>query len=492
MRIKVVALVLALVLGLAVPTAAVTATEDDAGAVTLSPHSGPNGQYASVSGGELAVEFGALNDEAVTTADNVFNVTADTDCAARVWVEIENVTAYRGDERSNPVDSEANAAIIAPNDTLQVGLAVDTRGTTPNPGSMTVHAEETAACGGSSSNPTDPTTTPTSTDDTTTTTPNGTDESEFAVEVSVENGSDAGERVITVAATNTGEAEGTFVAEPEVDGTPVGSKAATLFPGETRELTFTWRPDEEGTYTLTVGGKTVMVDVATPNGPAPAFRVTALEPDDDEVAVGSTTRVVATVENTGDAAGTYTAVLTDNGTVVAEREVEVPAGERRDVTFEVSFDEGGEHELAVGDRSATVAVTGDRLVQIRDAAVQDDRVTPGNATTIAVTLENTGDVDGERELALRIAGVTVDTVTVSVPAGETRTVALGWTFDTPGIYSVGVSGVDAGEVTVQAGDSTTNRLLTSGLQVIAGVPLLVGLLLALWRREDIAALARSA
>lgn len=488
MRLKVLALVLALVLGLAVPTAAVTATEDDAGAVTLSPHSGPNGQYASVTGGELEVEFGALNDEAVTTADDVFNVTAETDCAARVWVEIENVTAYRSDDRSNPVDSEANATVLAPNETLQVGLSIDTTGANPDPGSMTVHAEETAACGGSSSGPT---TTPTSTDDTTTPDPTTTptDESEFAVDVAVENGSDAAERVITVAVTNTGDGEGTYVAEPRVEGAPIGTKSATVLPGETRELTFTWRADREGTYELDVGGQTVTIDVATTGGPA--FRVTDLEPAASEVPAGSDTEVVATVENTGSASGTYTAVLTDNGSVVAEREVTVPAGERREVAFEVAFEGTGTHELAVGDRTATVEVTAaERLVEIRDVTVQDREIAPGNATTIAVTLENTGDVDGERELELQVAGAGVDSVTVSVAAGETRTVTLSWTFDDPGIYPVAVSGVDGGEVTVGAGDTTVNRLLSSGLGVTAGIPLVVGLLLALWRRKDLATLVR--
>jgi hypothetical protein len=184
-------------------------------------------------------------------------------------------------------------------------------------------------------------------------------------------------------------------------------------------------------------------------------------------------------------------VLTDDGAVVAEQAVTVPAGERREVTFDVSFDETGTHELAVDDRTATVEVTAaDRLLEIRDATVQDSEIAPGNATTVAVTLENTGDVDGERELELQVAGAVVDSVTVSVPAGETRTVTLSWTFTDPGIYPVAVSGVDAGDVTVGAGDTTANRLLSSGLGVTAGVPVLAGLLLALWRREDLATLAR--
>lgn len=485
MRLTVVGLVLALVLGLAVPTAAVTATEDDAGAVTLSPHSGPNGQYATVSGGELEVEFDALNDEAVTTADDVFNVTSEVDCAARVWVEIENVTAYRGDDRSNPVDSEAEAAVLAPNETLQVGLSVDTTGADPDPGSMTVHAEETTSCGGSSGDAEDPTAT-TAPDDT----PTPTGESEFDVDVSVANGSDPAEREITVTATNTGDAEGTFTANPTVDGVPIGSKSTTVLPGETRELTFTWRADGEGVYELNVGGRAVTIDVARTGGPS--FRVTALEPAVSEVPAGTETRVVATVENTGSESGTYTAVLTDDGAVVAEREVTVPAGEHREVVFDVSFDEAGTHELAVGDQAATVEVTpADRLVEIRDATVQDREIAPGDATTVAVTLENTGDVDGERALELQVAGTAVDSITVTVPAGEARTVTLEWTLEEPGIYPVAVSGVDAGEVTVGAGGTTANRLLASGLQVTAGVPLLVGLLLALWRRDDLATMVRS-
>jgi hypothetical protein len=56
---KLVVVVVAALL-LAVPTAAVTGNEDDAGAVTMAPHSGPNGQYASVDGDDdLEVSFDA-------------------------------------------------------------------------------------------------------------------------------------------------------------------------------------------------------------------------------------------------------------------------------------------------------------------------------------------------------------------------------------------------------------------------------------------------
>lgn len=467
---------------LAVPTVAVTGSVDDAGAITMAPHSGPNGQYASVTGGEIEVSFDALNDDAVTTADDVFNVTNDADEPAEVWVEIENVTAYRHDDPTDRVDSEPDAVVLAPNETLQVGFELDTTDVVPSPGSMTVHAVGPSDVDGGS------------TGDAGSEQPAGTPVTddggpEMETDVTVSNGSAPTERVVTVTVSNEGDEAGTYTAEPTVDGTPIGTQTVTLLPGETRRLTFTYRFDGAGTYRVVVDGEMVRVTVAA--GVDAQFRVTDLAVPADDVTTGSETSVVATVANDGSESGTYTAVLLDDGTIVAEQPVTVPAGEQRTVSFAVTFAEPGEHELRVGDRRATVTVGGDRTIRVIDASVADGRVAPGNTTTISATVENTGDSAGEIALDLSVGGVVVDAVSVAVPAGETRTVTIQHRFETPGIYLVSVGDASAGEVVVQSGDATADRVLTSSLGVTVGLPLAVGVVLALWRRRLLTALLRS-
>jgi len=472
MRWKVVVLVLALILAMAVPTAAVTGSEDATEGVTMAPHDGPNGQYAAVTDGDVEISFDRLNDGATTTADDVFNVTNDGDTPREVWVEIDDATAYRHDDPADRVDSAADAVVLTPGETLQVGFAFDTADAAPEPDSMTVHANGTTEADDGD----DATETPTE--------PGG--EAEFRTDVSVDNGSSPTEKRITLAVSNDGNASGTYTASPTVDGEPIGSQTVTVAPGETREVTFTHRFDEPGTHRIEIGGMVRTITVAA--AVDARFVVTALSAADGEVTAGNATTVTATVENRGTAEGTYTAVLLDDGEVIAEQTVTVPAGERRAVTFTPTFDAVGDHELSVGEGTATVTVVAAGDLRVVDAGVDDEQLEPGESTMASATVENTGEEAGEISLDLTVAGVVVDTVAVTVPAGETRTVSVEHRFGTPGIYPVSFGGADAGEVTVQAGNTTADRVLNSSIGAIVGVPLVVGLVLAIWRRKLFAAI----
>lgn len=469
-RTLVVVLVVAAVV-LAVPTAAVTGSEDDAGAITMEPYDGPdgNGQYASIdASGDIEVAFDELNAEAVTTAHNVFTITADEDCAS-VWVEVDGATAYLGDDPSTPIDTSGDAVTVQEGDTISVGFEVATGGTAPDTDSMTVHAEECSPSNGGGGG--------------------GAPEFEVNITVDVDTEVDENttETTIRVVVTNTGNATGSTVVRPTVNGSVVGERPVTLDPGETREFTFSYRLTRPGTYVVRSNGETrrLVLDAT-----APEFRVTSLSAADATVRAGNATEVVATVENVGDEDGNYTAVLTDNGTAVATEQVFVPAGASRTVSFSPTFEQRGTHRLAVGSKRTTVTVEGAPTVRIVGTSVGDRRIQPGNATTLSVTLENTGSRSGDRAVDVAVGGVVVDTVTATVPAGETRTYSVERRFDSPGVYSVAFDGVGAGDVTVAAGDTTADRLLQGSFGVVVVVPLLVGLLLALWRRRLFGAVAQ--
>jgi hypothetical protein len=487
-RLLVALVVAALVL--AVPTAAVTVSEDDAGAITMEPHNGSdgNGQYAAIDGsGDIEVNFTGLNDNAVTTAHNVFNVTADEGCT-EVWVEVDNATAYLGDDPSTPIDTSADAVEVSKGDSIAVGFEITTDDTAPDTDSMTVHATECTTGGGpgDGGDGGDGGDSDDGTDD-----DDGDGDPDFEVNITVDVDRDVDENTtettIRVIVTNTGDATGSTVIRPTVDGSVITEQPVTLEPGETREFTFNYLLERPGTYTISSNGATTRLVL---DGTAPKFRVTSLSAADSTVQAGNGTRVVATVENVGDEAGTYTAVLTDNGTVVASTEVEIPAGASRTVAFTPTFDQRGPHSLEVGSEQTTVTVEGTPTVRIVGTSVGDRRIQPGNATTLAVTLENTGSQSADRTLDVTVAGVVVDTVTVTVPAGETRTYSVERRFDQPGVYAVAFDGVGAGDVTVAAGDTTADRLLQSSFGIVVIVPLLAGLLLALWRRRLFGAVAQ--
>ena len=138
MRLRLLVVAVFVASALVVPTAAVTSGEDES-AVALSPHEGPNGDYATVEDGELRVDFDRLNDEARTTAHDVVEVTSRADEPIEVWVEVdeEAVTAYEGDDPDAALD-RGNPVELQPGETLAVGFRVDTRGDSPESGTVTV------------------------------------------------------------------------------------------------------------------------------------------------------------------------------------------------------------------------------------------------------------------------------------------------------------------------------------------------------------------
>jgi hypothetical protein len=138
-------IVLAVAATLAVPTlATTTGGSDQVGSVVeLSPHDGPNGDYASIEDGELRVDFERLNDEARTRAHNVFTVTSTADEPIEMWVETDagGVDVYEGDDPGAPLDG-ARGRVLQPGETLPVGFAIETHEETPDSSTVTISVEE--------------------------------------------------------------------------------------------------------------------------------------------------------------------------------------------------------------------------------------------------------------------------------------------------------------------------------------------------------------
>ena len=130
-----VALVL-VVLGLVVPTGAVMTDGQDQvwedEGIVLSPHDGPNGQYASIGDdGNLSVDLNSgnsLNPDAVTTIDGVFDVKNGGDETRLVWIthdSAEHVRFYASGD--DTIEGSDNAVELEPGQTMVVGLVVDTQ-----------------------------------------------------------------------------------------------------------------------------------------------------------------------------------------------------------------------------------------------------------------------------------------------------------------------------------------------------------------------------
>jgi hypothetical protein len=252
-----------LVAALAVPTAAVAVGEQESvGPITLESTS----QYATVEDGELRVDFESLNDRATTRADGVFRIAKDAGEPARVWVTVDTddgVVAYRGGDPSDRVDEKSGAVRLADGDSLSVGFEIDTHGSVPDAGTVTVHADPVRTADGPTPAPGEPETTSTPENDTDTppasgtgtdpgpVTPNGdANLSVGDVTVSSERVT-AGEPVrVTATVRNDGEAPGTATVGLTADGDVVARRTVTVPAGTSRTVTFERVLEETGRLRL--------------------------------------------------------------------------------------------------------------------------------------------------------------------------------------------------------------------------------------------------
>jgi len=213
------------------------------------------------------------------------------------------------------------------------------------------------------------------------------------------------------------------------------------------------------------GSTTITVEEVAEDAPAD-FEVSDLEPQDATVDVGEAFDVSATIENTGDLQGQQDIELLtepDNGSVLAtESNVSLDAGANTTVTFEnVTVDTAGEfnHTVASANDSATGNLTVEEAAEdapanfsVSGLEPQDATVNVSEAFDVSATVENTGDLQGEQEIELRLEpdGDAVRNQTVSLDAGNSTTV----TFDNVTVDTAG----EFNHTVASANDSATGSL----------------------------------
>ena len=332
---------LALVATLAIPTVAFSGGgEDDLGPLALEPHHGPNGEYATVVDDQIELEFDRLSERSTTTVDDVFSMAATADEPVEVWIEFDEVEVYVDGDPNARIDAEADAVTLQPGESVDVGVRIEADDETPDTDRMTIHASGT-------DEDSTPTPTPTATPDPT---PSPGEAQFEVVEVTTAEEVTAGvPTTINVTVENVGDVDGEYTAEFVVDGVVVDTRTVWIPAGEQRTVSFERTFEESGTFDVGSGDVHGQVDVGSPDAEGEAIiEVTDVRIDPTAIDVGESTEIVATVENVGDADGTDDVELAVGGLVVDSKEVEVPAGETREVEFDRQFTEAGVYAISVG------------------------------------------------------------------------------------------------------------------------------------------------
>ena len=399
------------------------ATDSVSANVTLTTQNSTNADYVTTDAGALALDFtdsnpaldgDGLNPEARTYVADVFRIRYDGDTAATVWItnDAAGVT-FLAD--GVPVDARADAVALAPEESVSVGVVVDTADATPPESSeFTVHANVTGAGtetadpepGAAASDPDEPLTTrvtsptPTSRAVVLRNTAAGrsvTLDTDRLVVARAGDGaltldelsvvSDGGDLDLDVRVTSPDSA-GALPADAGVR--PLGAVRVVERRGAVERATLRFAVDrayldavgyapadltvyrydgtgwsERGVEVVGRSDGRVFLEAETPGfltfvvaAEVPDLRVTDADLRTGSITTGERTTVTAEVTNAGDATGARTVALTLDGDPVAERRVDLTPGESTTLSFRVDPSGAGTYDVRVGSADAErLAVT---------------------------------------------------------------------------------------------------------------------------------------
>ncbi|MEF8870402.1 MAG: PGF-pre-PGF domain-containing protein [Haloarculaceae archaeon] len=408
--------------------------------VELAPSDGPNGKYAYLDGdGELVVDISAanpnldsegVNPNSITTIDDVFRVRYNGSQYANVWLthESDAVTFYA---RGDAIEAQSSSVTLGPNESVAVGLRVDTTGkiTDGFVEDITVHASvaEPEDVTGSTGGP----------------------DSGETLSVSEVSQNATPRIIVTVTEPHSGERHvvvenlrSSAVVDIDLGRLPIVGNNVTL-----DGIRFVSTTTGDANFTFT--------QQSSPPAPIEPIALDGIEPKGYFTLNHSIDgRDVESVSLRFSANSSY---LAENG--IDPDDVRLlrygtDGWETLDTTRAVGSP-GRLHFVADSPGLSTFAV-GVRTPQFvtTQAAVSPTSIQSGETASVTAVLENRGSVPGEKTVTLTRDGVTRQTQTVSLAPGQQTTVQFDERPSTAGAYDYAVDGIPAGTLVVENQSAT--------------------------------------
>jgi hypothetical protein len=197
---------------------------------------------------------------------------------------------------------------------------------------------------------------------------------------------------------NVGDASGSYRIAVEVNDTREFSEVrGSLSPGEqvsdSIELTLT----DPGKRKISVRGmndtpKAQIVNVTQPTGDV---SINDYSLNTTTLTAGETLALTATLDNNGDVAGSLDVPFVVNDTTVDNTTVDVPANDRRTVTFTYTFDTTGEFAVTVGELNVTTVTVTTSAVKFDVQGISTKKtIVDGEEAVVNATITNVGSTNG--------------------------------------------------------------------------------------------------
>jgi PKD repeat protein len=267
---------------------------------------------------------------------------------------------------------------------------------------------------------------------------------------------------VTVTVTNVGTEGGTMNVTFMVDGVEEKMENVTLASLASAQLTYDVNKTEEKIYTIEVDGLAGDLEVRSLT-PA-EFRLSSLDISSMLVAPGEEMQGSVRVTNIGEKSGTYSVVVELDGAEVFTDSDSLEGGSSKVVTFVLSSDEVGSHDVEVDGLTTTFTVVAPpepAEFQYSIVSIDPTEVEPGDTVNVDVEITNIGEESGTYEFDLMLDGEVVESPT-GVLDGGAETLAF-----------LTVSSEEEGTHTVQVNDDTETFTVTVPPEPQPGIPWLL-------------------
>jgi len=165
---------------------------------------------------------------------------------------------------------------------------------------------------------------------------------------SAERGEDV---TVSFVATNAGDEVAVQIFTLRINSVTKITEKVTLDAGESVTVVWSIQESTAGAYTVSVNGESASLTIV-----APEFQTSNLQVSPSPVTPGETVTITVDVENSGDASGSYTVILTVNGVEVDEETVTVAAGGTETISFSLSEDVEDTYEVEVDGLTSSFTV----------------------------------------------------------------------------------------------------------------------------------------
>ena len=164
--------------------------------------------------------------------------------------------------------------------------------------------------------------------------------------------------------------------------------------------------------------------------------------EEPRIVAGETLQAAVTVRNDGNQEGDFEVPFRVDGETVETRSGTLGPGESTTVTFERTFEDAGEYDLAAGSASTTAVVEEPADLEVTGLEAEPTEAAMGERVTLRATVESTADRPAAGSVEFAVDGESVGSETVRVADGA-ATVETTATFDSPGEHEVTAGGRSA-------------------------------------------------